>query len=143
MAESFKMDLLRFQLAGLTPNGSESDDQSGNFVENVSDPTRQELNRESSISEAEAARESTEGDFDSTDSVILPSPPTRSPGAAAANDSGLRSAVSTDVVDSISSCASLESYVWSSASSDLPSWSLPEDKERFIWPSKVLVYPKH
>ena len=135
MAESFKMDLLRFQLAGLTPNGSESDDQSGNFVENVSDPTRQELNRES-----EAARESTEGDFDSTDSVILPSPPTRSPGAAAANDSGLRSAVSIDVVDSISSCASLESYVWSSASSDLPSWSLPEDKETFIWPSKVLVF---
>ena len=138
------MDMLRFQLAGLTPNGSESDDQSCNLIENMSDPTRQDQNQElNSISETEAVRETSEGDFDSTESFKLPSPPAGSPGAAAANDPGVCSAVSTDVVDSISSRASLDSYVWSSASSDLPSWSLSEDEERFIWPSKVLVYSKH
>ena len=140
MEEGHKMESLRIQLAGLTPNGSASEDGSCNLVENVSDPIKQRLN---SVSEAEAVRESTGGNFDSTESFKLPSPPTASPKAAVANDSGLCSAVSTDVVDSISSRASLDSYVWSSASSDLPSWSLPEDKERFIWPSKVLVYSQH
>lgn len=140
MAESYKMDMLRIQLAGLKPNGSANEDGSCNLVENVSDSNRRELN---SVSETEAVRESTEGDFDSTEGFKLPSPPTGSPVAAVANDSGRCSAVSTDVVDSISSRASLDSYVWSSANSDLPSWTLPEDKERFIWPSKVLVYSKH
>jgi len=141
MAESYKMDMLQIQLAGLTPNGSATEDGSCNLMENVSDSKRQELN---SVSETEAVRESTEGDFDSTENFKLPSPPVGSPGAAVANDSGLCSTVSTDVVDSVSSRASLDSYVWSSANSELPSWSLPEDTERFIWPSKVLlVYSKH
>jgi len=146
MAESYKMDMLRIQLAGLTPNGSANEDENCNLVENLPDSKKQELK---SVSETEAVSESTAGDFDSTESFKLPSPPVGSPGAAVANDSGLCSAVSTstadDVVDSrsISSRASLDSYFWSTASSELPSWSLPEDEERFIWPSKVLDYSKH
>lgn len=135
------MDLLRNQLAGLTRIGSESDVESCNLVENVLDPTRQELNSASDDT-GEAVSESTEGDFDSTESFKLPSPPAGSPGDAVASDSGLCvcSVVSTDVVDSISSRASLNSYVWSSSKSDLPSWSLPENKETSIWPSEVLYY---
>ena len=144
MAESYKMDMLRTQLAGVTAIGSANEDGSCNLVGNVSDPNKQNLNLVSQTEGREAVRESTEGDFDSAESLKLPSPPAGSPGAAV-NDSGLYSAVSTstDVVDSISSRASLDSYVWSSANSDLPSWSLPEHKERFIWPSKVLVYSKY
>lgn len=130
------------QLAGVTPNGSANEDGSCNLVEKVSDPTRQEMNSVNQTEGREAVRESTEGDFDSTESLKLPSPPPDSPGAAVANDSGLCSAVSTDVVDSISSRASRDSYVWSLASTDLP-WSLPEDEERLIWPSEVFVYFKH
>lgn len=95
----------------------------------------QELN---SVSELTALLESTEGVFDSTDSISarLPSPPAHSPDLAVkADDSGPVSA--TNVVDSISSRTSLDSYVWSSASSDLPSWSLREDEEKLIWPLKV------
>lgn len=133
------MDMLQNQLAGLTGIGSENDVESRNMVEN---PTRQESNSVSDDT-GEAVRESTEGDFDSTESFKLPSPPAGSPGDAVASDSGLclyGSVVSTDVVDSISSRASLNSYVWSSSKSDLPSWSLPEDKETSIWPSKVLYH---
>lgn len=140
MAESYNMDMLRAQLAGVTPNGSADEDGSCNLVENVSDPNWQELNSVSQTEAREAARESTEGD--STESFKLPSPPAGSPEGDVSNDSGLCSAVSSDVVDSMSSRASLDSYVWSLASSDLP-WSLPEDEERLIWPSKVLVYSKH
>ena len=140
------MDMLQTQLAGVTLNGSANEDGSCNSVENVSDPNRQDLNSVSHTEGREAARESTADDFDSTESFTskLPSPPSGSPGAAV-NDSGLCSAVSTgtDVVDSISSRASLDSYIWSSANSDLPSWSLPDDEEILIWPSKVLVYSKH
>ena len=145
MAENYKIDMLRTQLAGVTLNGSADEDGSCNLVENVSDPNRQELNSVSQTEGREAVRESTEGDFASTGSLELPSPPTRSPEAAVANDSGLCSAVSTDMVDSNSSQASFDSYVWSLASSglrDLP-WSLSEDEERLIWPSEVLVYSKH
>lgn len=143
MAESYKMDMLRTQLAGVTPNGSANEDEGCNLVENVSDPNRQELNSVSQTEGREAVRESTEGDFDSTESIKLPSPPTGSPEAAVANDSGLCSAVSTDVVDSNSSRTSFDSYLWSLASSDLPSRSLSEGEERLIWPSKVFVYFKH
>ena len=142
MAESSKMDMLRNQLAGLTPIGSESDVESRNIVEN---PSRQESNSVSDDT-GEAVRESIEGDFDSTEGFKLPSPPAGSPGDAVASDSGLYSAVSIDVVDSNSSRAStssLNSYVWNSVNSELPSWSLPEDKETFIWPSEVLFYSKH
>ena len=141
MAESYKVDMLRTQLAGVTPNDPANEDGICNSVENVSDPNRQDLNSVSHTEGREAVLESTGGDFDSTESFKLPSPPAGSPGAAV-NDSGLCSAVSTstDVVDSISSRASLDSYRWSSANSELPSWSLPEHKERFIWPSMVSVY---
>lgn len=144
MAESYKVDMLRTQLAGVTPNDPANEDGICNSVENVSDPNRQDLNSVSHTEGREAVLESTGGDFDSTESFKLPSPPSGSPGAAV-NDSGLCSAVSTgtDVVDSISSRASLDSYIWSSANSDLPSWNLSDDEERLIWPSKVLVYCKH
>lgn len=140
VTESYKVDMLRMQLACLTPSDSANEDGSSDLVNNVPDATRpQEFN---SVSELATLLESTEGDFDSTDSLRLPSPPADSPDLVAkANDCGRDSAVSTDVVDSISSRASLDSlYVWSSANSDLPSWSLPEDKERFIWPSKVEAF---
>lgn len=132
------MDRLRNQLAGLTGIGSENDVESRNMVEN---PTRQESNSVSDDT-GEAVRESTEGDFDSTESFKLPSPPAGSPGDAVASDSGLClcSLVSTDGVDSISSRASLNSYIWSSSKSDLPSWSLLEDEETSIWPSEVLYH---
>ena len=145
MAESYKIDMLRTQLVDVTPNGSADEDGSLNLVENMSHPNRQELNSVSQTEgrSREAVRESTEGYFDWTEGLKLPSPPTGSPEAAVGNDSGLCSAVSTDVLDSISSRASRDSYVWSLASSDLPSWSLLEDEERLIWPSKVLVHSKH
>ena len=135
------MDMLRNQLAGLTRIGLESDDESCNLVEKGSHPTKQELNSVSNDT-GETVRESTEGDFDSTESFKLPSPPAGSPGDAVASDSGLCqcSVVSTDVVDSISSRSSLNSYIWSSSKSDLPSWSLSEDKETSIWPSEVLYH---
>jgi len=65
MAESYKMDMLQIQLAGLTPNGSANEDEKCNLVENLSDSKRQELN---SVSETEAVSESTAGDFDSSES---------------------------------------------------------------------------
>ena len=135
------MDMLRNQLAGLTRIGLESDVESCNLVENGSHPTRQEL-KSLSNDTGEAVRESTEGDFDSTGSFKLPSPPAGSPGDAVASDSGLCqcSVVSTDVVDSISSRSSLNSYIWSSSKSDLPSWSLPGDEETSFWPSEVLYH---
>ena len=133
------MDRLRNQLAGLTGIGSENDVESRNMVEN---PTRQESNSVSDDTGEADIRESTEGDFDSTESFKLPSPPAGSPGDAVASDSGLClcSLVSTDGVDSISSRASLNSYIWSSSKSDLPSWSLLEDEETSIWPSEVLYH---
>lgn len=144
MTESYKMDMLRTQLAGVTLNGSANEDGSCNLVENVSDPNRQEMNPVYQKEGREAVRESTEGDSDSTDSFEIPSPPSRSPtDSPEADDSGLCSALSTDVVDSNSSRASFDSYVWSLASSQLPSQSLSEGDERLIWPSKVFVYFKH
>ena len=133
------MDMLQNQLAGLTGIGSENDVESRNMVEN---PTRQESNSVSDDTGEADIRESTEGDFDSTESFKLPSPPAGSPGDAVASDSGLClcSLVSTDGVDSISSRASLNSYIWSSSKSDLPSWSLLEDEETSIWPSEVLYH---
>lgn len=133
-SQSNEVDMLRMHLACLTTSGSAGDDRSCNLLENMSDATRQEVN----FSELATAHEATEGEFDSTDSVTLPSPPTDSPELT---DQGEVcdpvSAVSSDVVDSISSCTSLNSYVWSSADSDLPSWILDDDEEKLIWPLKV------
>lgn len=141
--QSYKADMLRRQLACLTTNGATNADGSGHLLDSESNTAREDLN---SVSVPAAVHEaSTGGEFDSTDSIKFPSPPTDSPGLAetSAQNCDRVSPVSGDVVDSFSShtsCDSYKSYLWSSADSDLPSSTsrnLKDDEEILIWPLQV------
>lgn len=140
-SQCYEVDMLRMQLACLPTNGSAGDDRSCNLLDNMlnmSDAAKQEVN----FSERAASPEATEGEFDSTDSFKLPSPPTDSPeltdkGEVCDSVSDVSNEWGNDVVDSISSRTSRDSYLWSSANSDLPSWILDDDEERLLWPCKV------
>ncbi|XP_078342395.1 uncharacterized protein LOC144628205 [Oculina patagonica] len=129
VAQMYNVDMLQMQFACLRTNGSADNsadhDRSNSLLDNVPDATTQDLNSFSEATEVKHA--------DSTGSVKLPSPPADSPDKGNCDPV---SAVSTGVVDSISSksSSSLKSFLWSSADSDLPSWNLRDDEEKLIWP---------
>lgn len=131
---SYQVDELQTHLACLTANGSASNDcGSYNLVDSVTDVTRlQEL---PSVHEAPDQVE---------EYFTFPSPPKDSPHSPnQADNAAVSATVLTDVVDSRSSLSSTSldrSYVWSSASSNLPSQSLHEYEERLISPLQVTAY---
>lgn len=127
LARSSTVDKLSNQLSRLTARGPPTSNVAS--VSTFSDAAKHEVN---SVSEKLHDHKRSEISSNSTGSLDLPSPPKDSPNND--KDSDPVSAAATDTIDSKSSQTSLDSYRWSLAASDLPSWTLNDDEEKNIWP---------
>lgn len=132
LARSSTVDKLSNQLSRLTARGPPTSNVAS--VSTFSDAAKHEVN---SVSEKLHDHKRSEISSNSTGSLDLPSPPKDSPNND--KDSDPVSAAATDTIDSKSSQTSLDSYRWSLAASDLPSWTLNDDEEKNIWPLQVYL----